>query len=126
MSIDAEASPAGFWALNYAAFVVYRRFDWAVSVKGFNKYVWDFEASKSNNVYGLYQSHGALLVANSEAALQTHDIDNGWDWTRHPGTTTIKMNVDQLVSENRRFEVFQKAISFNDRFIVNLPLVIIY
>ena len=118
MNIAAEASPAGFWALNYAAFVVHRRDDWAVSVKGFNNLVWDFEASKSNNVFGLYQSHGALLVANSEAALQTHDIDNGWDWTRHPGTTTIKMNLDQLISKNRRFEVFQKAIVLTTRLLL--------
>lgn len=102
MSIEAESSPTGFWSLNYAAFVIHRREDWALSVKGFNNYVWDFEASSNQNVFGLYQSHGALLVANSEAALKTHDINNGWDWTRHPGTTTIKMNLDQLVSENRR------------------------
>jgi len=70
LSIEAEASPTGFWALNCAAFVVQRRDDWAVSVKGFNNYVWDFDSASSNNVYGLYQSHGALLVANSEAALQ--------------------------------------------------------
>ena len=103
MSIAAEVSPKGFWSLNYAAFVIQRRNDWTVSVKGFNKYVWDFEAAGNQNVYGIYQSHGALLVANSEAALETHDIDNGWDWTRHPGTTTIKLALSQLVSENRRF-----------------------
>ena len=104
MSIQAETSPRGCWAKNYAALVVQRRENWAVSVKGFNKFVWDFEASGSQNVFGLYQSHGALLVANSEEALLTHDIHNGWDWTRHPGTTTIKMNLEQLISENRRLE----------------------
>ena len=102
MSIAAESSPKGFWSKNYAALVIGRRDDWAVTVKGFNKYVWDFESSKNQNVYGLYQSHGALLVANSEESLKTLDIDNGWDWTRHPGTTTIKMNLDQLISETRR------------------------
>ena len=71
-------------------------------MKGFNKYVWDFEASSNQNVYGLYQSHGALLVANSEASFKTLDIDNGWDWTRHPGTTTIKMDLERLVSLQRR------------------------
>lgn len=110
MTIEAESSPKGFWSKNYAAFVIQRREDWAVSVKGFNKFVWDFEASGSQNVFGLYQSHGALLVANSEAALLTHDVDNGWDWTRHPGTTTIKMNIDQLISDNRRFENSQVTI----------------
>ena len=103
MSIEAEASPKGLWALNYGAFVVHRRFDWAVSVKGFNSFVWDFESSGNQNVYGIYQSHGALLVANSEASLKTLDIDNGWDWTRHPGTTTIKLPLTDLVSGNRRF-----------------------
>ena len=102
--IQAESSPNGCWTKNYAGFIVYRRNDWAVSVKGFNNFVWDFEASGRQNVFGLYQSHGSLLVANSEAALKTHDIDNGWDWTRHPGTTTIKMDFNQLVSENRRYE----------------------
>jgi len=102
MSIETEGSPKGFWALNYAALVIHRREDWAVSVKGFNKYVWDTESPWYNNVFGLYQSHGALLVANSEVALQTYDIDNGWDWTRPPGTTTIKMDFDQLVTKSER------------------------
>ena len=104
MSIQAESSPQGCWTKNYAALIIQRRGDWAVTVKGFNKYVWDFEASGNQNVFGLYQSHGALLVANSEEALLTYDIHNGWDWTRHPGTTTIKMDLDQLISDNRRFE----------------------
>ena len=100
--IAEEGSPEGFWSKNYAALVIYRREDWAVTVKGFNKYVWDFEASSSENIFGLYQSHGALLVANSEDSLNTLDIKNGWDWTRHPGTTTIKLDFDQLISDNRR------------------------
>ena len=104
IGIKAEVSPEGFWALNYAALVVHRRGNWSVSVKGFNNYVWDYEKSMvtNQNVFGLYQSHGALLIANSEDCLETHDVENGWDWTRHPGTTTIKMNFDQLVTEGSR------------------------
>ncbi len=119
MSIQAESSPRGFWSKNYAAFVIQRRENWAVTVKGFNKFVWDFEASGNQNVFGLYQSHGALLVANSEEALLTHDIDNGWDWTRHPGTTTIKMSLEQLISDNRRFGIMKTqsdAMSFHFSF----------
>ncbi len=79
MSIKAESSPQGCWTKNYAALIIQRREDWAVSVKGFNNFIWDFEASGDQNIFGLYQSHGALLVANSEEALLTHDIHNGWD-----------------------------------------------
>lgn len=71
--------------------------------------MYDFEASKNENVFAfelgfIKVKRGALLVANSEAALLTQDVDNGWDWTRHPGATTLNMNIDQLLSENRRFE----------------------
>ena len=104
LGIVQENSPKGCWAKNYAALVIHRREDWAVSVKGFNRFVWDYEASSNENMFGIYQSHGALLVANSEASLKTHDIDNGWDWTRHPGTTTIKMNPSQLITPKYRFE----------------------
>ncbi|CAH3025870.1 unnamed protein product [Porites evermanni] len=123
MSIEAEASPKGLWALNYAALVVYRRSDWAVSVKGFNNYVWDFEASGNQNVYGIYQSHGALLVANSEAALQTHDTDNGWDWTRHPGTTTIKLPLADLISGSNRFSSYFPFNYSPTHKLINSPIV---
>ena len=125
MSIEAEASPKGLWALNYAALVVYRRSDWAVSVKGFNNYVWDFEASGNQNVYGIYQSHGALLVANSEAALQTHDTDNGWDWTRHPGTTTIKLPLADLISGSNRFSSYFPFNYSPTHKLVNSPIVFV-
>lgn len=102
--LSPESSPEGFWSKNYAALAVYRRDDWAVSVKGFNRFVWDFEGSntKKENIFGIYQSHGALLVANNETSLRTHDVDNGWDWTRHPGVTTIKMDLEQLIASDHR------------------------
>lgn len=102
--LSGESSPRGFWSKNYAALAVYRRSNWTVSVKGFNRFVWDFEGSnsKTENIFGIYQSHGALLVANSESSLQTHDVDKGWDWTRHPGVTTVKVDLDQLIAEEIR------------------------
>ncbi|XP_022793263.1 uncharacterized protein LOC111332229 [Stylophora pistillata] len=104
-SLSAETSPTGFWSKNYAALAVYRKEDWVVSVKGFNRFVWDFEGPvlEKENLFGIYQSHGAILIANSEASLQTHDVDNGWDWTRHPGVTTIKLDLDYLKSDAHRY-----------------------
>ena len=41
--------------------------------------------------------NGALLIANDETALQHHDIDNRWDWSKIPGATTIVLgNIDDL------------------------------
>ncbi|KAL9985181.1 hypothetical protein ACROYT_G007551 [Oculina patagonica] len=105
-SISAEPSPEGHWSKNFAALSIHRRKDWAVTVKGFNRFVWDIEASPNENVYGLFASHGALLIANSETALQVHDVENGWDWAKTPGTTTIAMgnpNIDDLNIGKGRF-----------------------
>jgi len=70
-----------------------------VTAKGFNHYVWDYETSSDENVYGLFSSHGALQIANNETLLQVHDVENGWDWAKIPGTTTIALgtpNTDDL------------------------------
>ncbi|XP_022785064.1 uncharacterized protein LOC111325500 isoform X1 [Stylophora pistillata] len=94
-----EQSPEGHWSKNFAALSVHRRKNWAVTVKGFNNFVWDYETSADENVLGLFASHGAVLIANNETALQHHDIENGWDWSKIPGATTIALgnpNIDDL------------------------------
>ena len=79
-----------------------------MTIKGFNRFVWDFEGStrvgKPENVYGTYQSHGSMLIANSEEALKAHDINNGWDWTKIPGATTMSLTLTQTrLSKARNF-----------------------
>ncbi|PFX12580.1 Chondroitin sulfate ABC exolyase [Stylophora pistillata] len=89
----------GHWSKNFAALSIHRRKTWAVTVKGFNNFVWDYETSADENVLGLFASHGAVLIANDETSLQCHDIENGWDWSKIPGTTTIALgnpNIDDL------------------------------
>ena len=98
---EAQIQPAkpqtGHWVNNFAALSTHRRRHWVVTVKGFSRYVWDFEESATQNLYGLYQSHGALQISNSENSLSVYDVNHGWDWTRIPGTTTIKLTLDEMV-----------------------------
>ena len=98
---EAQIQPAkpqtGHWVNNFAALSTHRRGHWVVTVKGFSRYVWDFEASATENLYGLYQSHGALQISNSEDSLSVYGVKHGWDWTRVPGTTTIKLDLDEMV-----------------------------
>ena len=108
-----ESSPRGNWAKNYAALSVHRRDDWAVTVKGFNHYVLGPERylSKGENAYGLYSSHGAMLIANNEESLKTKDVDGGWDWTKLPGTTAIEMTDDEIGSTRSSRYRNQKALA---------------
>ena len=101
-----EPSPQGHWSKNFAALSIHRREDWAVTTKGFNSFLWDFESSKDENVFGMFSNHGALLVANSEKSLEVHDVANGWDWAKVPGATTIAIgtpDVDDLKLKKARF-----------------------
>lgn len=97
-NITAARSPVGHWVRNYAALSIHRRREWAVAVKGFSRYVWDFESSATENRYGLYQSHGALQISNNEESLRAYDVEKGWDWARIPGTTTVKMDLEQMIT----------------------------
>lgn len=103
IGIEAEQSPVGNWAKNFAALAIHRRDNWAVTVKGFNSFVWGYEASYRGNHYGRYQSHGQLIIGNSDHALKAYDIRQGWDWTRLPGTTTLRVSLKQLINKVSRF-----------------------
>ena len=100
----AESSPEGHWSKNFAALSVHRRKDWVATAKGFNKYVWDFENKPNKEkIYGLYASHGALLIANDETVLNVQDVDEGWDWAKVPGTTSIALDLADMNMGRGRF-----------------------
>lgn len=54
--VTAESSPEGHWSKNFAALSIHRREDWAVTVKGFNRFVWDFEQGSGQNLHGIFQA----------------------------------------------------------------------
>ena len=101
-NVLAEPSPEGHWSKNFAALSVHRRKDWAVTVKGFNRFVWDFEGKPEENAYGIFQSHGAMLIANSEESLKAHNVSGGWDWTKIPGATTMNLTLRETLLKNAR------------------------
>lgn len=104
--MSAEPSPEGHWSKNFGAISIHRRKNWAVTLKGFNRFVWDFERSKNKsppqNPYGIFTSYGSMLIANSEAELKAHDVSTGWDWTRIPGATTMPLTLKETRLEERR------------------------
>ena len=91
------AAQEGFAVFNWSCFGTFRKDNWMLSLKGFNKYVWGSEIYTSNNRYGRYQSYGSTqLIVGSEADSRwDHD---GWNWNRLPGTTTIHLPFDRLNS----------------------------
>lgn len=90
-------SPSGFFPFNYSCFGVFRQDDWMISLKGYNKWVWGAEIYTNDNRYGRYQSYGsAQIIIGSE--VESRWEQNGWDWNRLPGTTSIHLPFERLDS----------------------------
>ena len=98
------APPSGHWTLPYGALSIHRRGDWMVSMKGWSKYVWDYESSGRNNPLGRYLSYGSMLVYASGDPVGREAsgiVRDGWDWSMWPGTTVIRLSHEQLKHEGR-------------------------
>lgn len=94
----------------YAAMQVHRRDEWMAAVKGYTKYVWDFETNGEQNWLGRNQSAGGLsLYATKDAEGVVTSVAsglgyNGWDWVHVPGATVLNMSLDNIVAEAKAFE----------------------
>lgn len=105
LDVPPEPTPTGHWHLPYGALSIHRRDDWLVSVKGWSRYVWNFECQPASlgvaqNIYGRYMSHGAIQIYGTGSPVNAKDsgyVEQGWDWNRWPGTTAIYLPWDLLV-----------------------------
>lgn len=107
-NIKPELSPAGNWAKNYGALSIHRRDNWMVSVRGCSKYVWDFESESGQNVYGRYQGRAAMQIFCKGEPVTGSDsgyVEQGWDWARWPGTTTVKLPLGRL-AEKKSYQLY--------------------
>ncbi|MGW5489442.1 chondroitinase family polysaccharide lyase [Streptosporangium sandarakinum] len=97
--VTAEAAPTGNWAVNYAALAVHRRDEWQVTVRGHNRYLWSTEIYEGANWYGRYNTYGQIQVlhrGNPIGNAASGYVQQGWDWNRRPGATTVHLPLDEL------------------------------
>ncbi len=105
---EQEKSPNGFWFKPYGGVAIHRRAEWMVSAKGFSKYIWDFEQGKSENLYGRNSSSGVIRIYANGSPINAHESgfsNEGWDWNRLPGSTTLNLPWHKFPPQNkaRRF-----------------------
>ena len=100
-----EVAPSGHWTLPYGGLSIHRRKDWMASMKGWSKYVWDYESSDSgHNQLGRYLSYGSMLIyasGNPVTREASGIVRDGWDWSMWPGTTVIRLSHKQLNKRKR-------------------------
>ncbi len=71
-----------------------------MTLKAYNSNVWSSEIYYRDNRYGRYQSHGAIQVLPYGNQKEIGFVQDGWDWNRNPGTTTIHLPLAELDSPN--------------------------
>lgn len=92
--ITASDAPEGFFVLNYAALGIHRRDNWMLSLKAYNSDVWGSEIYAADNRFGRYQSYGTAQFIGSGkpvSASASGYSQEGWDWNRMPGATSIHL-----------------------------------
>ncbi len=94
--IKAKAAEDGFNVYNYGAFGVHRRNGWMLTLKGFNSDVWSSEIYAADNRYGRYLSYGSAQIIFPEGAKAGGYSQEGWDWNRYPGVTSVHLPFDRL------------------------------
>lgn len=96
------AKPAdGATVMPFSGLMAYRKGDAFSTVKGYNKYVWDYETGRSQNLLGRYLSFGTLITAQGDPlkgfAGNGIDITDGFDWAYLPGATTKALPADKML-----------------------------
>lgn len=102
--IRAAEAPQGFFVYNYGSAGIFRRANWMVTLKGYNTDVWGAEIYTKDNRYGRYQSYGSVQIigkGHPVSRAASGFVEQGWDWNRLPGTTTIHLPFELLDSPLR-------------------------
>ncbi|MEK3854919.1 chondroitinase family polysaccharide lyase [Cytobacillus sp. FSL H8-0458] len=106
LGIGSEADPHGHWSMNYANLGIHRRDNWLVGVRGYSRYLWGNETYQNANLYGRYMSYGHMQIMGSYNHRDSGYAQEGWDWNRWPGTTTIHLPFEKLRSDVRNVDHF--------------------
>lgn len=105
----AEADPQGNLALGYGGVSVQRRSNWSAVARGHSRYLWAAEHYLGANYYGRYLAHGSLQILTSATGQIVTPATSGWqedgfDWNRIPGVTSIHLPLDRLRADVRNVD----------------------
>ena len=106
-----EPDPQGNLALGYGCVSVQRRSNWAAVVRGHSRYLWAAEHYLGANLYGRYLAHGSLQLLTATPGTTVTPATSGWqqegfDWNRIPGVTSIHLPLDQLQAKVYNVDTF--------------------
>lgn len=123
-----EKAPEGAWSFPYSCLQVQRRGEWMVAIKGHSRYIWNTETYERCNLYGRYLNYGNIQIMGSGDHVSNFASgfrQEGWDWNRWPGTTTLILPIDSLLCRVQNLDVnsgFEEMLLSDESFCNGLSL----
>ena len=97
--IKAEEAPVGSRFMPYSGLMVIKNKDFHFNIKGFSRYIWDFESSDTENLKGRYLSYGQVEYFDLKNGRKSFNPqEKGFDWNYLSGATT-KVLPDSLLMD---------------------------
>lgn len=105
-----EDDPQGNLSLGYGCAAVHRRSNWSAVVRGTSRYLWGAEHYVGENLYGRYLGYGSMQVMTAPKGMDVTPKTGGWvqegfDWNRIPGVTSIHLPYDELKAKIRNVDI---------------------
>ena len=106
-----EPDPQGNLAMGYGCVSVQRRGNWSAVACGHSRYLWAAEHYLGHNLYGRYLAHGSLQILTAAPGQTVTPATGGWqqegfDWNRMPGVTSIHLPLEQLKAKVMNVDTF--------------------
>lgn len=107
MDVEEEPTPEGALFMPYSGLLVVKNKDYHINIKGFSKYIWDYESSVSENLYGRYLSYGQIEYFHFKKNTRSfHPANPAFDWNYLSGTTSIVLPVEELGAKKNKHRNF--------------------
>lgn len=101
--VEAEPAPRGARFMPYSGLLVVKNPDRHFNVKGFSKYIWDYETSDTENLAGRYLSNGQIEYFDLKSGVRSFNpATEGFDWSLIPGTTAVELPYGELIEKKHR------------------------
>lgn len=110
-NIQEEESPEGALFMPYSGLMVVKSKTHHFNIKGFSKYIWDYESSGTENLYGRYLSYGQLEYFGLKDKTKSFNPTNeAFDWSYIPGTTS-KVLPKSVLNDTAQSRAFHRNFS---------------
>lgn len=100
LDIEPESTLVGNRFMPYSGLMIMKGPDFHFNMKGFSRYIWDFESSATENLKGRYLSYGQLEYFDLKHGRKSFcPAEKDFDWNHIPGTTVKYLPDSELTDK---------------------------